>query len=183
MSQQNNKTLNNSYSVSLHQSKQTFNKKNISKVDIETPLEDPKSQLISSKPRSEYQIKKFSIDDRNKITNFLNAIDDYIKQLNENSDCHTVTSDSQSKLENMLILKYNIIQKQQEQLKIKYKKLQQNYAVENQENQTLKNKLFDLHNQLQELKKKNYIQQLILDKIEIEISIFIKFLYKRKTEV
>ncbi|CAD8158946.1 unnamed protein product [Paramecium octaurelia] len=160
----NNKTFTNLFSVSLHQSKQTINNKNISQVDLETPFGNPKNKLVSSKPKREDTKRKFSFEDTNKLNNFLNAIDDFIRQIDESSDCHTATYDSQSRLENMLFLKFNIIQKRQKQLKNKYKNLEQYYAVENYENGTLKNQLFDLNNKLEELKKKNFIQHLILEK-------------------
>ncbi|CAD8134438.1 unnamed protein product [Paramecium pentaurelia] len=163
---QNNKTFTDSFSVSLHQSKSTFNKKNISKLDLDIPFGDLKSKVINSKPKTEVTRKKFTFNQKGKIKNFINAIDDYIEQLNESSDCYTITSDSQSKLENMLFFKFNIIQKKQEQLKIKYKKLQQSNKIEKYENQTLKNQLLGLHHQLEEEKRKNYIQQLNLEKQE-----------------
>ncbi|CAK72239.1 unnamed protein product (macronuclear) [Paramecium tetraurelia] len=171
-SSQNDKTFTNLFSVSLHQSKQTINNKkknkNISEVDLETPFGNPKNKLVNSKPKRENTRKKFSFEDTNKLSNFLNAIDDFIKQIDESSDCHTTTYDSQSRLENMLFLKFNIIQKKQEQLKNKYKNLEQHYVVENYENGTLKNQLFDLNNKLEELKKKNFIQQLILEKQKLK---------------
>ena len=67
--------------------------------------------MISSKPKTEVTRKKFSFNQKGKMKNFLNAIDDYIEQLNESSDSCTITSDSQNKLEKMLFLKFNIIQK------------------------------------------------------------------------
>ncbi|CAK71141.1 unnamed protein product (macronuclear) [Paramecium tetraurelia] len=172
---QNNKTFTDSFSVSLHQSKSTFNKKNISKLDLQhnnqiknrdIPFRDLKHKAINSKPKTEVTRKRFSFNQKGKIKNFIDAIDDYIEQLNESSDSYTITSDSQSKLENMLFLKFNIIQKKQEQLKIKYKKLQQSNKIERYENQTLKNQLFGLHHQLEEEKRKNYLQQLDLEKQE-----------------
>ncbi|CAD8134203.1 unnamed protein product [Paramecium octaurelia] len=163
---QNNKTFTDSFSVSLHQSKSTFNKKNISKLDLDIPYGDLKHKAINSKPKTEVTRKKFSFNQKGKIKNFIDAIDDYIEQLNESSDSYTLTSDSQSKLENMLFLKFNIIQKKQEQLKIKYKKLQQSNKIERYENQTLKNQLLGLHHQLEEEKRKNYLQQLDLEKQE-----------------
>ncbi|CAD8049798.1 unnamed protein product [Paramecium sonneborni] len=165
-SSQNNKTFTDSISVSLHQSKSTFNKKNISKLDLDDPFGNLKSKVIDSKPKTEVTRKKFMFNQKGQMKNFLNAIDDYIEQLNENSDCCTITSDSQSNLENMLFLKFNIIQKKQEQLKIKYKKLQQSHSIERCENQTLKNQLYDLHRQLEVEQRKNQIQQINLERQE-----------------
>ncbi|CAD8051060.1 unnamed protein product [Paramecium sonneborni] len=162
----NNKTFTDSFSVSLHQSKSIFNKKNISKLDLDDQFGNLKSKVISSKPKTEVTRKKFTFNQKGKMKNFLNAIDDYIEQLNENSHSCTITSDSQSKLENMFFLKFDIIQKKQEQLKKKYKKLQQSHSIERYENQTLKNQLYDLHHQLEAEKRKNYIQQLNLEKQE-----------------
>lgn len=43
------------------------------------PFGDLKSKVINSKPKTEVTRKKFTFNQKGKIKNFINAIDDYIE--------------------------------------------------------------------------------------------------------